>query len=352
MNTTNRAYQRAFLLSLTALMAFLPGCGNTAYKVAITPHEDQQRIDITVNGDLFTSYVYHDSISTLKKPVLFPIMSAQGHFVTRGFPLKPRAGERADHPHHAGLWFTYGDVNGLDFWGFSDATPQQNWHRMGTIKHRGLKSVKNNEMTVAMDWVKPDGSVLLKEETRFIFHAGPNMRAVDRITTLTALEDADFNDTKEGMTGLRVNRALEHPTDRPITLTDAQGEVETVPVLDNTGVTGEYLSSEGITGIDVWGTRARWMALRGVIEGEDLAVVIFDHPENPGYPTYWHARGYGLFTANPFGHKDFTNDQHYFNFKLLKGESTTFVHRYLFQSGPTTAEQFEALYQQFVNETP
>jgi hypothetical protein len=116
-----------------------------------------------------------------------------------------------------------------------------------------------------------------------------------------------FGDTKEGMLGLRVARALEQPADRPEVFTDASGKPTPVPVLDNTGVTGLYTSSEGLKGDAVWGTRARWMALSGRLGDEDVVLLLLDHPENPGHPTHWHARGYGLFAANPFGAKAFTN---------------------------------------------
>ena len=116
-----------------------------------------------------------------------------------------------------------------------------------------------------------------------------------------------FRDTKEGMLGIRVARALEQPADKPEVFTDATGKPTAVPVLDNTGVTGLYTSSEGLKGDAVWGTRARWMALSGRVGDEDVVLLLLDHPKNPGYPTYWHARGYGLFAANPFGPKAFSN---------------------------------------------
>ena len=85
---------------------------------------------------------------------------------------------------------------------------------------------------------------MLQEDTRFVFQAGPNLRIIDRITTLTALDErAVFNDTKEGMTGLRVTRALEHPTDEPLRLTNASGVATEVPIMDNNGVKGAYLTS-------------------------------------------------------------------------------------------------------------
>jgi len=80
--------------------------------VAVTRNDNERRVDVSIGGKPFTSYIYPGS---LKKPVLFPLRSAKGTVVTRGFPLEPRPGERADHPHQVGAWFTYGDVNGIDF---------------------------------------------------------------------------------------------------------------------------------------------------------------------------------------------------------------------------------------------
>src|SRR5512132_4020293 len=81
--------------------------------VRLVQDEAKQRVDVYVDGQPFTSYIYP---STLKKPVLYPIRTAKGTLVTRGFPMEPRPGERVDHPHHVRLWFNYGDVNGIDFW--------------------------------------------------------------------------------------------------------------------------------------------------------------------------------------------------------------------------------------------
>ncbi|HHJ10499.1 MAG TPA: hypothetical protein ENK25_06360, partial [Bacteroidetes bacterium] len=91
-----------------------------------------------------------------------------------------------------------------------------------------------------------------------MFEAGKDSRTIDRVTTLTAQEDTVvFYDTKEGMMGIRVNRTLELPSDQPVILTDAHGNKTKVKKTDNTGVTGNYLTSEGITGKDAWGKRAR-----------------------------------------------------------------------------------------------
>ena len=95
----------------------------------------------------------------------------------------------------------------------------------------------------------------------------------------------------------------------------------------------EIISSEGITGDAVWGTRAKWMNLSGIIGNEKISVVICDHPKNPGYPTYWHARGYGLFAANPLGWNDFTKGKEQFNFSIPAKKSAKFRYRVIISSG-------------------
>src|SRR6202046_1698240 len=106
--------------------------------VKVTADEAHQRVDITVDGKPFTSYVWP---ATLKKPVLFPLVAADGIDVVRGFPLAPRPGERVDHPHHAGIWFNYGDVNGCDFWNNSDAIKPADSGKMGTIDQQRIVSI-------------------------------------------------------------------------------------------------------------------------------------------------------------------------------------------------------------------
>jgi len=322
-----------------------------AGSVEVVPNEAARRVDVLVDGQPFTAYIYP---TTLKKPVLYPLRTASGKAITRGFPLEPRPGERVDHPHHVGLWFNYGDVNGLDFWNNSDAIRPEDAPKMGTILHRAIRKVESGKgqgaLEVTMEWVDHKGKVLLREDTRFVFHAMGDVRAVDRITTLTALDEpVRFRDNKEGVLGLRVARALEHPSTRPEIFTDASGRPTAVPVLDNTGVTGKYRSSEGKEGEAVWGTRGRWTMLSGVIEGEPVTVAILDHPQNVGFPTYWHARGYGLFAANPLGQKALSDGKEELNFQLAAGQSVTFRHRLLILTGPTTPEQVERYYQAFAS---
>jgi hypothetical protein len=319
--------------------------------VKLVEAKDKQQVDVYVDGELFTSYAYWDS---QKKPILYPLKTSKGTTVTRQFPLVKVAGERTDHPHHVSSWFNYGNVNGVDFWNNSDAAPNKD--KMGTVKHRAVKSVKSGkesgELQVTADWIMPDGSKVLQQDDTIIFRKGANLRVIDRVTTLTAQDKkVVFGDSKEGVLGIRVTRALEEPATKPEVFTDANGVPTKVPVLDNTGVNGVYLSSEGKVGEkEAWGTRAKWMTLSGNVRGEDVVIGIFDHPKNPTYPTYWHSRGYGLFAANPFGAKEFTGGKETLNYTLQPGEKITLRFRTVIHSGKLTKEQTESLYQQFLKE--
>ena len=319
--------------------------------VEVKVNEAAKRVDVTIDGKPFTSYIWP---STLKKPVLYPLRSAKGTLVTRGFPLDPRKGERVDHPHHVGLWLNHGDVNGFDFWNNTDAIPAAQAPKMGTIYHRRILDTKSGadkgELAVETAWMTPDNKQLIKETTRFIFRGGADSRTIDRITTLTALDQkVVFKDSKEAFLGMRVTRALEQPADKAEVFTDASGKATAVPVLDNTGVTGKYVSSEGKEGDAVWSTRGKWTMLGGTVDGEPVTLAILDNPSNPGYPTHWHARGYGLFAANPLGDKQF-NEPKEFNFTLEPGKSVTFKYRILILGGPSTPDRIEREYKAFAQE--
>jgi hypothetical protein len=208
--------------------------------ITLIRNDEKKRVDVLVDGDFFTSYIYSE---TIDKPVLYPLISAKGATVTRGFPLDSRPGERVDHPHHIGLWFNYGDVNGLDFWNNSSAIPVDKKHEYGSIIHKDIVRITSGkdqgELQVTMEWVDSKGEALLEENTTFVFRGTDDKRIVDRITKLTALDKkVSMRDNKEGLIGIRVARELEHPSDKPLLFTDASGKTTDVPALNNDGVTG------------------------------------------------------------------------------------------------------------------
>ena len=342
------------VLATLALVSSVIAAGSTqtAPRIQVVAHAVAPRVDVTIDGKPFTSYVFERS---QKKPFLYPLRTASGTVVTRGYPIEPRPFERTDHPHHIGLWFNYGDVNGLDFWNNSEATPAERAAKMGTVVHKRVIEATSGEdsgaLNVEMDWVDSNGAVLLRENTRFVFRGDGGRRAIDRITRLTAMnEPVVLGDNKEGLLGIRVARGLEQPSKSPEVLTDAEGKPTKTRVLNNDGVVGNYVGSDGSTGDAVWGTRGPWMMLGGTVGGEAVTLAILDHPSNQGHPTIWHARGYGLFAANNLGAKSFDPKQSETRVTLQPSESVTFRHRVLILPGAPDAAKMTAEHQAFAAE--
>jgi Methane oxygenase PmoA len=291
---------------------------------------NENKIAITIGGKLFTNY-YFPGQDILKKAVLYPVLSPSGQTITRGWPLDPKPGERVDHPHHVGVWLNYEDANGHDFWNNSnDIDPKK--RKYGTIVATGsfkTKVIKNKgELDVTADWLDENKGIMLKETTKYVFTGNEKAFTVDRITTLKAVVDlVNFKDVKDGFFAIRVNRNLEHPSKTADVFTDASGIATKVPVLDNTGVTGNYKNAEGIEGEKTWSLRSPWVTLEGMMENGAKSVTIFDHKKNLNYPSYWHTRGYGLFSVNPLGEAVFTKGEKTTNLNLKKGEEITFRYR-------------------------
>ncbi len=313
--------------------------------------EDMERINILIDGDLFTSYQYSQDY---EKPFLYPVNAPNGSVITRGFPLDPREGERVDHPHQVGLWFNHGSINCIDFWNNSSAIPPERKDQYGHIVVREIvkaESGKKAILEVIADWCDNDGNSILEENTKYIITATENTRTIDHLTTLTAInETVSILDNKEGLFAIRVDRAFEMPSDQALIFTDDKGNPTTVKAIDNTGVTGMYISSQGLKGNDVWGTRNDWVLLYGTKDKILITFGIFDHPNNPGYPAYAHARGYGLFSFNNLGQKSYDPKQEAIHYNLKNGESMTLNHRFYIQSGTeVTPEEADTIFEEFSN---
>jgi hypothetical protein len=309
-----------------------------------------KKVEVYYNKKLLTAYCYFDST---EKPVLFPLKTISGVTVTRGWPIAPREGERTDHPHHVGLWFNYESVNGLDFWNNSTAIAAEKKANYGSIRHKRIveKRIlgKQARLVATSNWVNSAGQVLLEETTTYDFSVSGNTFIIDRKALLKAVADTVvFKDVKDGALGLRAARWLELPSNQKDNFVDSRGNVTTIAQLNNEGVTGNYINREGVQGDSTWGKRSDWTILQGKKEEKEILIAIIDHPRNIGYPTYWHARGYGLFAANPFGQKIFSNGKSELNFKLTKDKPVMLRYRVLIHEGtPLDATAVDAFMKTF-----
>ena len=273
---------------------------------------------VVIDGKPFTTFHYGADAG---KPFLSPLRSASGKIVTRLFPMENVPGESRDHLHHRGLWFSYDDVNGVKFW---ENDPSYKKGRIGRIVVKDSSWKGGDTLKATMEWSDPEGKVLLVESRDMVFRADPALRVIDFLITLTAAVDVTFGDTKEGAFAIRLAENF----------TEKRG--------------GRISDGDGRVGMaNVWGKRSKWVDYSGELDGEKLGVAIFDHPGNPHYPTYWHARSYGLFALNPFGQNAFDPAAPENIVKLKAGEKITFRWRVVIHPGDAETGKVADLYKEF-----
>jgi len=345
---------RKTLYLLLPLLYCATAHAQQAQSVRLVKDSKANKIDVFVGKQLFTSFLYPD---TLEKPVLYPLHAASGAVVTRGFPVTPQPGDPTDHPHHLGLWLNFENVNGLDFWNNSYAIPAEKKAGYGWIRtDKVLETTNGPTGTLAYhaNWTNQQKDVLLEETTRFEFSGTAHQRIIDRYTTLTATVPVTFTDAKDGLLGLRLAHALQIPEPKDQKFTDDKGNVTVVKGGTDKVATGNYRTSTGKRGNDAWSTRAAWCMAYGKMGNDSVSVAIIDHPQNPNYPTFWHARGYGLFAANPLGEKVFTEGKSIKNLQLQPGESVRFSYRIVVNDGRNalTSQQIDAAAASFARKTP
>ncbi|MEO8110014.1 MAG: PmoA family protein [Ginsengibacter sp.] len=326
------------ILAFSLLSFFNSSTGFCQQKemVRIVKANNQNKIDVIIGDKLFTTFLYPDS---LEKPVLYPVHAANETTVTRGFPLNTQPGDPTDHPHHLGIWFNFENVNGLDFWNNSYAIPKEKKQQYGWIRTDKILETSNGEkglITYHANWTNQQKKVLLEETTHLEFSGTANQRIIDRVTVLKSDTTVQFTDAKDGMYGIRLAHALQIPDKKDKEFKDDKGIVTIVKGSADNIANGNYLTSEGKQGDDAWSTRGRWCKVYGKMGNDSVSVAIIDHPKNPNYPTFWHARGYGLFAANPLGEKIFTDGKSFKNLTLKKGQSVTFRFRIVIDDGDKT----------------
>ena len=288
------------------------------------------RIDVKISGKLFTSYHYEG----LPKPALYPVRWLDGTGMTRRFPMeKALPGESNDHVHHRSVFWGHRHVKGgkdggvHDFWGENSKSGKQ----IATEVRCG----KDGSIHAKHKWVSKAGQIIATDSRIISFSSGKTGRNIDYVITIKASEgDIVLMDDKDAGMGFRVPDTMcvsPHGT--------AKVKAE-----------GYMLNSEGVTGANCWGKKAKWIDYSGLVGGKMLGIAMFDHPDNPRHPTGWHARSYGLCSANIFGKRHFEKlpDKNAGNYSLKKGQSITFKYRLYWHAGKGEAKKIEAQYRQWV----
>ena len=288
-----------------------------------------QMIAITIEGKPFTAYHFTNPKfigQQLRRPYFFPVYGPGQATMTRPYPLtneKIPDNVAKDHPHHTSLYVAHGDVNGADNWSISG--------KAGWIVHKTFDTVVSGPVMgmfrETLNWTTVEKKPVMAEvRTARVYRLPDTHRMLDLELVFQAkYGKVKFGDTKEG--GLCAARM------RPEFRADGKG-----------GSKGRLVNSEGETAGGAWGKKAAWVDCSGKVDGKTLGFAIFDAPTNLRHPTTWHARTYGLLTANPFGLKHFTKGKQAGDHTLDAGKEMTQRYRIYFHTGDEKAADVAARY--------
>ena len=233
--------------------------------------KDKNAVTIKIDGRPLAEYLFRSG----NKPILWPIIGPTGQPMTRAYPMVAQTKEADDHVHHRSMWFSHGDVNGVNFWAEGP--------KCGTIRQRELVKTSGGQRATVVtnnDWLGPDGKRQCEDQRTLTFSSDGDARQIDFDIVIHASNGpVKFADNKEGTFGIRVAESLR---------VDAkQG--------------GQLINSQGQSNEAAWGKPASWVDYHGPLNGQTVGIAILNHTGSFRYPTPWHVRTYGLFAANPFG---------------------------------------------------
>lgn len=302
--------------------------------VKLTQHGNQ--IDVSIGDRPFTTYHFDTAQA---KPYLQPLRAATGTVVSRGFPLgnevpEAHVKDRSLEPHQRDLYFAHGDINGVNFWAeeaFNRFYGEQSMP-YGRTTFRKLDVLKGGSEsgTVRAEFALEGAGrgVMGSEIQEYSFSGDRATRRIDCAFTIRADHGPlTINDTKEGTFAIRVAPELNSPPGVMVNSRGGRGEPE------------------------IWGKQAEWVDYSGTIGNEQVGIAIFDNPRNFRHPTTWHARGYGLFSVNPFGLRAFTSDPKAAgSHRIESGGSLTLRYRVLIHGGDATQANIADAYHRYARE--
>jgi hypothetical protein len=276
--------------------------------------QEEDGVTITVDGDLFTRYVF----SSGTKPILYPVVGPSGVPVTRSYPIEDaRPHESKDHPHHRSLWFGYQGINGVDFW-LESSNPKKPRPTDGRQIHRGIKKLEKDGDTILLvtenDYVDAADKVVAKDERTIRFGTEDSgARWIDYTIKLWSPSGPlKLSDTKEGAFAVRVAGSMDVAKKLGGTFVNSHGDVDQR---------------------EAWGKPAAWVDYQGPVEGEDVGIAILAHPSSLQAEPRWHVRDYGLFTANPIGAHDYSGGKVKGGLERAEGEPIVLRHRVIVHKG-------------------
>ncbi|MBI4908361.1 MAG: PmoA family protein [Acidobacteria bacterium] len=288
------------------------------------------RVDVlwSKTGELFTSFHCGDKWN---KPFLYPLKSPSGVVMSRGWPVDPRPGETNDHVWQRGIYWGHGDINKHDFW------REQGRDKTSILALDGPPKVSTARSAASISarfhLRSPNADLGSVQQNYTLAYIAERVWIMATITVNAGKGiPLTFGDSDDG--GFAVRLSDDFRQDRGAVLVNSDGLQKTE---------------------NIWGKPAKWVDYSTNVNGKPCGVTVMDHPSNFRHPVEWHARGYGLFSANPFASRSFakgkdpTKDGTY---TLPAGKQLRFLYRVILHDGIADPVATHRLYARFAAAGP
>lgn len=242
--------------------------------------EDQTHIALLKEGRIIWQFNFDKAKD---KPYFHPLRTPMGLDMTLERPT--------DHPWHRGLWFSWKNINGVNYW-------EENRETGHSVGRSLIKKVKSNlkkgsahaNIRIWMEYAD-SGKTKLTERRRLDISSPENgsylikwyheFKAAEDLTLYLEKPAKHGGVAWGGYAGLsyRGSDQLEHAT---------------------FFTSGGWSNKSDLTG---YGEKERWMGISARNNNKDVSLVIFDHPKNIRYPSpwyVWYSEGHNLFFTPSF----------------------------------------------------
>lgn len=239
------------------------------------------RLVIRIGETDVATYVFQDD--KVPRSYFAHVKTLAGVQVTRNHPPKKDA-DAVDHEGlHTGIWLSFGDLNGCDYWRLKARTQHVRFEAEPVGgPGRGTFTVRNRYLTT-------DGQDTVGEETcRYAVQIVPGGYLIEIDSQFhPGKSELVFGDQEEMGLGLRL----------------------ATPLAVDRKLGGRILDSAGRrNGKEVWGQTADWCDYSGPLNGQWVGLTVLTGRQN-FRPCWSHARDYGFLALNPFGRQAFTKQE-------------------------------------------
>jgi hypothetical protein len=290
---------------LACLSIFFGLLGNISAQTKITAVQKGSKIDIIINNDLFTSYIFSEEE---KYPFFFPVNGPSKASVT--------SMRNGNYPHHSSLFFGCDKVNGGNYWQEELDRGQIVSLRCDILESGGEKVVIENENI----WTRPGAMAPIKDIRTIIISApSPQLHQIDFNITMEMLLDVTIDRTNHSLFSGRMDPDL--AVINGGTMINAQGD-------------------QGEKG--TFGKPSPWIDYSGRRGDKTEGMTIMQHPSNKWYPAPWFTRDYGFFSPTPMYWPEDGK-----KIALKKGEMVTLRYRVLVHTGDSKAAQITQAFKKY-----